>query len=63
MAAQVYYSLLLLFLAFASTSEANIAEFDEYWKARAAEAWNRTLLSYEPEPAKIVSHLNQHAHR
>lgn len=63
MAAQVYYSLLVLFLAFASRSEANFAELDEYWQARAAEAWNHTLESYEPEPAKIVSHLNMHSHR
>ncbi|KAL0450592.1 UNVERIFIED_CONTAM: putative pectate lyase P59 [Sesamum latifolium] len=60
--------LLVLFLfAYASTLpgavRANIAEFDEVWQQRAAEAWNRTLESYEPAPAKIVSHLNLNAER
>ncbi|KAL0332035.1 UNVERIFIED_CONTAM: putative pectate lyase P59 [Sesamum calycinum] len=56
--------LLVLFLfAFAGAARANIAEFDEVWQRRAEEAWNRTLESYEPAPAKIVSHLNLNVHR
>ncbi|KAL3624179.1 putative pectate lyase P59 [Castilleja foliolosa] len=57
------YSLLVLLLAFASCIKANIVEFDEVWERRAAEAWNRTLESYEPSPAKVISHLNLHVHR
>ncbi|XP_073060351.1 probable pectate lyase P59 [Primulina eburnea] len=61
-----FNSLIVLFYAFASflpTLRANFAEFDEFWQRRAAEAWNRTLESYEEEPHKIVSHLNMNVHR
>ncbi|KAL3624178.1 putative pectate lyase P59 [Castilleja foliolosa] len=57
------YSVLVLLFAFASCISANIPQFDEVWKKRAVEAWNRTLASYEPNPAKVVSHLNLHVHR
>ncbi|XP_011098575.1 probable pectate lyase P59 [Sesamum indicum] len=64
--AHICLSVLFLF-AFASTLpgavRAHIAEFDEVWQRRAEEAWNRTLESYEPAPAKIVSHLNLNVHR
>ncbi|XP_051140387.1 probable pectate lyase P59 [Andrographis paniculata] len=53
----------VLVLAAASTINGNIAEFDDFWKMKAEESWNRTLQSYEPSPAKIVSHLNVHAQR
>lgn len=64
--AEVYSLLIVLLFAFASTlpcTTANFIDFDEVWQKRAAEAWNRTLESYEPNPAKIVSHLNLHADR
>ncbi|KAG8384733.1 hypothetical protein BUALT_Bualt04G0148900 [Buddleja alternifolia] len=61
------YSLIILFFGLASflpSITAHIADSDDvYWQKRAAEAWNRTLLSYEPQPEKIVSHLNMHVHR
>lgn len=63
---ELYSFLIILIFASASTlpiSEARIAEYDEYWEQRAAEAWNRTLETYEPIPAKVVSHLNLHAGR
>ncbi|PIN01764.1 Pectate lyase [Handroanthus impetiginosus] len=59
-------SLTVLLFAFTSILpiiRANIGEFDEVWLRRAAEAWNRTLESYEPEPERIVSHLNMNVHR
>lgn len=42
---------------------ANIGEWDEVWKKRAQESWNRTLDTYEPIPEHIVSHLNVNAKR
>jgi hypothetical protein len=36
---------------------------DAVWEKRAAESWNRTLESYEPNPEKIVMHLNENIHR
>ncbi|KAL0395656.1 UNVERIFIED_CONTAM: putative pectate lyase P59 [Sesamum calycinum] len=42
---------------------ANIAEFDEVWRRRAAEAYNRTLHAYEPDPLKVVMHFNKNVHR
>ncbi|KAL8471523.1 hypothetical protein ACS0TY_028966 [Phlomoides rotata] len=61
------YSFLIIVLVTAVSllpwSEAHILEYDEYWTKQSAEAWNRTLASYEPNPAKIVSHLNLHADR
>lgn len=59
-------SLVVLYIAFASilpVLRANIAEYDEVWLRRAAEAWNRTLESFEPHPEKIVTHLNMHVQR
>ncbi|KAH6792057.1 Pectate lyase family protein [Perilla frutescens var. hirtella] len=65
--AELYSFSIILIFAFASTllpsSTANIAVYDEYWQKRAAEAWNRTLDTYEPIPAKVVSHLNLHTSR
>ncbi|XP_073018958.1 probable pectate lyase P59 [Primulina eburnea] len=58
--------LIVLFIAFASilpSLGAHYAEFDEVWRRRADEAWNRTLESYEERPEKIVNHLNMHVHR
>lgn len=63
---ELYPFLIILILAFASTlpsSTANIAQYDDYWAKKAAEAWNRTLETYEPMPAKVVSHLNMHTSR
>lgn len=63
---ELYPFLIILIFAFASTlpsSTANIAVYDEYWAKKAAEAWNRTLETYEPMPAKVVSHLNLHTSR
>lgn len=60
------FSSLVLLLALASllpTLRANIAEYDEVWRRRAEESWNRTLKSYEPEPENIVAHLNKQVHR
>ncbi|XP_022740354.1 pectate lyase-like [Durio zibethinus] len=37
---------------------ANIAEFDDFWKQRADEAWKNTLAAYEPSPANVTSNLN-----
>ncbi|EPS66620.1 hypothetical protein M569_08154, partial [Genlisea aurea] len=63
----LFFALALSVVAISSclvpTSDARIAEYDDFWKKRRAEAWNRTLLSYEPNPAKIVTHLNLHSHR
>lgn len=58
--------LIVLFIAFASilpSLRAHYAEFDEVWRRRADEAWNRTLESYEERPEKIVNNLNMHVHR
>lgn len=57
---------IVLVFAFASilpVLKANIAKDDEVWRRRAAESWDRTLKSYDPNPEKIVSHLNMHVHR
>lgn len=56
----------ILIFAFASIlpfSTANIAEYDDYWSKKAAEAWNRTLETYEPIPVEVVNHLNVHTQR
>lgn len=63
---EIYLFSIILILAFASTlpsSTANIAEYDDYWAKKAAAAWNKTLETYEPIPAKVVSHLNMHTNR
>ncbi|KAK4488461.1 hypothetical protein RD792_004225 [Penstemon davidsonii] len=60
------YSSVILFFAFASilpSFGANVVDFDDTWLKRAVVAWNRTLESYEPEPEKIVTHLNLNAQR
>ena len=61
------YSFLIILLVTAVSSlpwsESHILEYDEYWTKQSSEAWNRTLEAYEPNPAKIVSHLNLHADR
>ncbi|KAH6763488.1 Pectate lyase family protein [Perilla frutescens var. hirtella] len=59
-------ALLVMFFTFAWMSQvlnANIGEWDEVWKKRAEESWNRTLETYEPIPEHIVSHLNVHANK
>ncbi|KAL7086097.1 hypothetical protein ACP275_14G318600 [Erythranthe tilingii] len=58
--------LLFLLIAFAyalPSISANFVDSDEYWVKRSVQAWNNTLESYEPHPAKIVSHLNLHSTR
>lgn len=42
---------------------AHIANWDEEWLRREQEAWNNTLNSYEPNPEKVTSELNNHANR
>ncbi|KAL0461649.1 UNVERIFIED_CONTAM: putative pectate lyase P59 [Sesamum latifolium] len=42
---------------------ANIAEYDEVWRRRAAEAYNRTLQAYHPDPEKVVMHFNKHVNK
>ncbi|KAL1563120.1 putative pectate lyase P59 [Salvia divinorum] len=42
---------------------ANIGEWDEVWKRRGEEAWNRTLEAYHPNPQNVVDHLNVHVNR
>ncbi|XP_073159085.1 probable pectate lyase P59 [Henckelia pumila] len=61
-----YNMLIVFFVALASilpSLRAHHEEFDEVWRRRAAESWNRTLESYEEQPEKIVNHLNMHVHR
>lgn len=58
--------LLVLFVGVACIStvvNAHIGEWDEVWRRRAAESWNRTLAAYEPNPEHIVDHLNGHVNR
>lgn len=61
------YSLVILVLAFASIlpslRAANSYEDDEVWRERAELARKGTNDSYEPHPAKIISHLNLHVQR
>ena len=57
------YSLSLIFVLVLPFASANISHYDDYWSKKAAEAWNRTLATYEPMPAKVVSHFNEHTHR
>ncbi|KAL8528299.1 hypothetical protein ACS0TY_005924 [Phlomoides rotata] len=57
-------SLFVLFFSFAwifPALDANIGEWDEVWLTRAKESLNRTLQTFEPNPEKVVSHLNKHA--
>lgn len=57
---------LVVFIGLAWMSQtlyANIGEWDEVWKKRAEESWNRTVETYEPIPEHVVSHLNVHAKR
>lgn len=57
-------SLFILFFSFAwvfPALDANIGEWDEVWLTRAEESVNRTLAAYEPNPEKVVTHLNMHA--
>lgn len=59
-------NLLILFFSFAwifPSLNAHIGEWDEVWLRRAEESWNRTLETFEPNPEKVVSHLNVHAKR
>lgn len=42
---------------------ANIGEWDEVWRRRAEDAWNRTLQAYHPNPQNVVDHLNVHVNR
>ncbi|KAL0431691.1 UNVERIFIED_CONTAM: putative pectate lyase P59 [Sesamum radiatum] len=58
--------LFISFLACASMLpllRANIAEYDEVWRRRAAEAYNRTLQAYHPDPVKVVMHFNKHVNK
>ncbi|KAL2252430.1 probable pectate lyase P59 [Sesamum indicum] len=58
--------LLISFLAFASILpllRADIAEYDEVWRRRAAEAYNRTVQAYHPDPLKVVMHFNKHVNK
>lgn len=57
------YSLSLIFVLTLPFVSANIAQYDDYWSKKAAEAWNRTLATYEPMPAKVVTHFNVHTTR
>lgn len=54
---------LILFIAFAAFIPTLKAQIDDVWERRAQESWNRTLESYEPDPVKIVTHLNTNVHR
>lgn len=55
----------VLLFAFASLAglRAHIAEWDEHWLQRKAEAYNRTLETYDPNPEHVVAHLNMHTNR
>lgn len=43
--------------------EANIGEFDEVWKARAAQAEKIAEECYNPDPHKVANNLNKQVHR
>lgn len=59
----IKHSLLcVFFLAFATLSGANIAEFDEHWVKREQEARRHALEAYHPEPQQVLDHLNHHVH-
>ncbi|XP_047950843.1 probable pectate lyase P59 [Salvia hispanica] len=61
---KIYPWMLMVFFGFGWMLEmvnGNIGEWDEVWKKRSEESWNRTLETYEPVPEHIVSHLNVHA--
>ncbi|XVE68064.1 hypothetical protein DITRI_Ditri09bG0039000 [Diplodiscus trichospermus] len=42
---------------------ANIAEFDEYWKQRADQAWQNTVAAYDPSPGNVTSNLNYNVNK
>ncbi|XVF60468.1 hypothetical protein PTKIN_Ptkin08bG0049400 [Pterospermum kingtungense] len=57
---------LVFFFSFATLIPslwANIAEFDEFWKQREEEAWQKTLVAYDPTPENVTNNLNYNVNK
>lgn len=45
------------------TLEANVAEFDEYWKSRAVKAQMMAKNAYDPNPHVATNRFNKAVHK
>lgn len=51
-----FFFFVLVFAVYAAN--ANIAEFDDYWKSRADEAQKNALEAFNPHPEEVTQQLN-----
>lgn len=51
---------LLLLAAVAVLAKAHIAEFDDYWSEREANARKLAEEAYHPTPEEVTNELNEH---
>lgn len=51
-------SLLLTLSLLATTAFADIGDFDDYWKARAAAAEKAAADAYDPDPETVANSVN-----
>jgi len=57
-----FFLLSLFFLASATLSGANIAEFDDHWQKKAEEAFARSRAAYHPDPEAVTNKFNKAVH-
>lgn len=58
--------LLFFFVSFVviiPTLHANIAEYDDYWKQRAAQAEKDNHEAYNPDPEEVTNSFNSHVNK
>ncbi|GAB4839958.1 Probable pectate lyase P59 [Ancistrocladus abbreviatus] len=53
---------LVSFAVIVPAMHAFIAEYDDYWQSREAEAKRKVQGAYHPEPYNVTNHLNYHVH-
>jgi pectate lyase len=54
---------LVLFLSAAVSSEANIGDFDDYWRQRKLMADAAAEATYKHDPLEVTNQLNRAVHR
>ncbi|KAL6839399.1 hypothetical protein ACP4OV_030669 [Aristida adscensionis] len=53
----------VFFLSAAAVSQANIGEFDEYWRQRKLQASAAAKAAYRPDPLEVTNSFNSAVHR
>lgn len=49
--------------ALTTHTQANIGEYDEVWKERAAAAQKAARNAYNPNPENVTNHFNENVHQ